>query len=273
MRDHELELIASLAEGRLEDESEARDLLASSSEARAEFEAQKTALEALSTARPTSLSDTERSALHRDVWTELRTPATTSKTGTPWYYRWVPVAAGLFVVVGLVAVLSQGGAGDEANVSADMGAADTTLASSEATVTMAESPGEDDAAEGGETAPTSRTEEAADGDLRQALSPAAIAFYRAAAEDIRSGAETDSLETYDEASTPAERQECVRESGLEGYELHSSYPAPSQTDDGDTEIPEGAVPYIAAVPSGADLATAPIAFIDLLTCEVIHIDR
>ena len=45
-------------------------------------------------------------AIHRNLWTELRaTPATTTKS--PWWYRVTYAAAGLFVLVGLVAVLGQ----------------------------------------------------------------------------------------------------------------------------------------------------------------------
>ncbi len=109
MRDHELELIAALAEGRLEDESEARALIASSAEHLAEYEAQKLAFETLRSTPPAAMTDIERAALHRDVWTELRSPVPVGASGNPWYYRWMPVAAGMFVVVGLVAVINQGG--------------------------------------------------------------------------------------------------------------------------------------------------------------------
>src|ERR687892_348665 len=102
MRDQDLELIAALVEGRLDDETEARALIASSAEAREEYEAQKRAYESLAAMGTAHLTETERATLHRDLWTELRGGDTPERTKTPWYVRWSPVAAGLFVVVGIV---------------------------------------------------------------------------------------------------------------------------------------------------------------------------
>ncbi|HSM45432.1 MAG TPA: hypothetical protein VK969_10490, partial [Acidimicrobiia bacterium] len=78
MRDDQIELIAALVEGRLEDESEARALIDSAPEFREEYEGQKTAYEMLTRVGTASLSDGERSALHRDVWTSLRQGTNTS---------------------------------------------------------------------------------------------------------------------------------------------------------------------------------------------------
>jgi len=72
MRKNEIELIAALAEGRLEDETAARALVDSSAAHRAEYEAHKTALEALIAIPSAQLSEHESAALHRDVWTELQ---------------------------------------------------------------------------------------------------------------------------------------------------------------------------------------------------------
>jgi hypothetical protein len=53
------------------------------------------------------MTDAERAAVHRYLWTELRaSPARSSSS--PWWYRWGYAAAGLFVLVGLVAVLNGG---------------------------------------------------------------------------------------------------------------------------------------------------------------------
>ena len=109
MGKNEIELIAALAEGRLEDESEARALIASSEKYRVEYEAQKTALDALGEVATTRMTDVEKAALHRDVWTALSAEPVQGKKAAPWYFRWSYAAGALFLLVGLVAVLSQGG--------------------------------------------------------------------------------------------------------------------------------------------------------------------
>lgn len=274
MRDHEIELIAALAEGRLEDETDARALVASSDEAQAEYEAQKFAIDALAHAETAAMSDVERSALRRDVWTELRTPPQEPTAARPWYYRWMPVAAGMILVVGLVAVVSQGGGLDRI-VTADQGAAETTLAGTETTETMADAlDGDDDSGGGAVTeAPTDRGGEAGDGDLGQALPPEAAAFFSAAADDIRAGEETQPESQELETPSPSELEDCLARAGLEGYEIHDVKVSPDETDEPGVEVPEEAVPYIAATPVAADLPTAAVVFVDLDACEVIHVDQ
>jgi hypothetical protein len=279
MREHELELIAALAEGRLEDETDARALLASSEEARAEFEAQVSALTALSATSPVMMSPTERAGLHRDIWTELHSPMPVPSTPSskPWYYRWMPVAAGMFVLVGLVAVLSQDGL--ETFVAADEGAAVTTsLASSETTDAVAEElDGGDDSGggeAGGETvteSPTNTVAEAGDGDASAQAPPAAAAFYSAEADELREDEESRSLQLGGLSTT--ELADCLERAGLDGYEVREANPTPDDQGDPDADVPEEAVPYLAAIPSGEELATAEVVFGALETCEVIHVDR
>ena len=86
MRSHEQELISALVEGRLEDEAEALALIASSPALRSEYEAQKLAYEALTAIPQAQLTDHERAALHRDVWTELQARPTSLAVRTPWYF-------------------------------------------------------------------------------------------------------------------------------------------------------------------------------------------
>ena len=116
MHKHDLDLIASLADGTIEDATEARDLVASCDECRAEYHSQLEVLEILAAAPPVAMSELEKAALHRDLWTELRTEPSTPAARAPWY-RWAYVAAGLFVVVGLAGALSRlpFGAGDAAS--------------------------------------------------------------------------------------------------------------------------------------------------------------
>ncbi len=113
MHDHDLDLIAALAEGSLHDETAARALVENCPECREEYAGQRAAIEFLASAPEVSMTELERAGLHRDLWTELRSaPATTKQV--PWWYRWSYVAAGLFVVVGLAGVLSgQLGQGDQ----------------------------------------------------------------------------------------------------------------------------------------------------------------
>lgn len=125
MHEHDLDLIAALADGSLADETEARALIESCDECLAEYQDQVEVL-ALLVATPTArMNDLERAALHRDLWTELRKSPSTSGS-TPWWVRWSYVAAGLFVTVGLVGVLiGQGllGGGDaqSANTFSEIG--------------------------------------------------------------------------------------------------------------------------------------------------------
>ncbi len=118
MHRHDLDLIAAFAEGSLDDATEARALVESCEECRDEYQAQLAALEYLASVPRVAMSDLERAALHRDLWTELRSPPG-KKVATPWWYRWSYVAAGLFVVLGLAGVLSgllRGGGADTASV-------------------------------------------------------------------------------------------------------------------------------------------------------------
>lgn len=277
MRDHELELIAALAEGRLEDESEARALIESSSEHREEYEAQQRAVAALAGVTSADLTDYERASLRRDIWTELRTPAAPAVTTQPWYYRWAPVAAGLFMLVGLVAVINNQGGSDGATPLAAEFDTDTSTTSAD---TEGSGSGEDGAqGEGGATpgdseeTPTSVTtsgaieiDELVAADLSRALSAADNAFYATEADEIRATDETDP-ETDDAAQTRL--SECVDEAGISDYSIVGAYPVTSE----DEPAPEDANPYIVVKPADVELAVAPLAFVDTISCEVIYVDE
>lgn len=284
MRDHDLELIAALAEGRLEDEAEARALIASNEEARAEYEAQKLALDALSGPSPVSMTETERASLRRDTWSELRSGVGTSsqRSTSPWYYRWVPVAAGMFVLVGLVAVLSQGGL--DGIVSADQAAtSETTLATSVTTMAMSEeSGGAGDDADAGDgvtvtEAPTDTgtppdtIADSGDVEVSEPATPAAAAYYSAEADAIR--VEEESVSRSLGGVSATELGACLEQAGLDGYEALKANPSPGEGTEAHEEVPEGTVPYVAAIPFGEDLATTQVIFVSLETCEVIHVDQ
>jgi hypothetical protein len=127
MHKHDLDLIASLADGSVDDETEARALVESCVECRAEYQSQLTVLEILTSTPSVMMSDLEKAALHRDLWTELRSEPATRASGASWY-RWAYVAAGLLVTVGLAGVLNGqigfGGADDSdtfAEISSGLG--------------------------------------------------------------------------------------------------------------------------------------------------------
>ena len=269
MHEHDRELIAALVEGRLDDESEARALISSSTELREEYEAQKIAYETLRSTIPAKLSESERSALHREVWTALR--AETASRRTPWYSRLAPVAAGLLVVIGVATVFLPGGqdsGGDEA--AAPLSADSSTSAS---TSIAAESEGGEADIDDGETLETtaqSGEEAPADG----------AAAFSSEAERVREGDfDEGNLETfsYTRTSNAPEIEECVDAAGLRGFRVVATLsetptPQESATDSTTTTVPAEAAIAV-AIPEDADLGTAPVAFVDLGTCEVVYTDE
>lgn len=106
MHDHDPDLIAALADGSLDqaDEALARTRIDACADCRAEYQGQRAVLEWLRAAPGAEMTDLEKAALHRDLWAGLR-EAPDRSPANPWWYRWSYVAAGLFVVIGLVAVI------------------------------------------------------------------------------------------------------------------------------------------------------------------------
>jgi hypothetical protein len=267
MRDHDLELIAALVEGRLEDETEARALIVSSAEAREEYEAQKLAYESLRAMGTADLTEEERAVLHRDVWTELRTETAPKETKTPWYYRWAAVAAGLFVVIGLVAVLSGQEVADTFDeIAADLsgdgeeGAAATTTA---AGATDMDSGGDD---AGPESAPTETTEAMREGTTTAAANDASATFYEAEAARVREREFTGRLQAFEEEEESGEVDACLVEAGFIDYRPVATLTRP------DPAGSDGEEPLVVAAPVQTVLAEAPLAFVDLETCQVIYTD-
>lgn len=272
MRETELELIAALAEGRLQDETEARALIESDPELRAEYEAQKLAFDFLSDLGRATMSEIEKAALHRDLWTELRSSAAATPARHPWYMRWAPVAAGMFVMVGLVAVLNQGGSSDSAPVAAESSFVTTTLSDS---TEASDGAGGADAAD--EAAPPGAEEgenitQAGTANLARALTPSGEQFYAETADKVRESAESEiSLHSQEGDASSDRLQECVDQSGLDGYTVLGAQPSPVTGDEGEP-VPQEATPFIAAIPEGSDLSSAPIAFVDMFACDLIYLD-
>lgn len=200
-QNHDLDLIAAFAEGRLDDTAPAEALVAACGECAEIFRSHRTVLQAVRLQAPVAMSDLEQHRLHTSVWETLHPGASSSSAatpakkaaGTPWWYRVVPVAAALVVVVGIGANLLPGGdttsggletVGDtargpaeayrppgadeaqadaaETTAAADAPAADTTAAASSGTEMMASEAELEDAAEEFQQAAVAAPAEVAD---------------------------------------------------------------------------------------------------------------
>ncbi len=264
MRKHEIDLIAALAEGTLEDETEARALVASSGKARSEYEAQKTALNALASVPTSTLTDSEKAALHRDIWTQLKAQPVAAKKATPWYFRWSYAAAGLFLVVGLVAVLNTDGfsGGDDA-ATEELAA---PLDAGETADTAVAAAGGDERAE----APSIAKDGASADDAE--LDDPMVGFFRREASKVRAGQFATAADTGgDEQQSVLDKQaECLLRADLEGYKAVGEVSFAEAEDfglDPDTS-------YLVAVPTAEQLGEdTPIAFVEAATCSVAHTDE
>ena len=268
LRKHEIDLIAGLVEGSLEDESAVRALIERSEEARAEYEAQRTAYEALRSAEPVAMSESEKAALHRDLWTALQQDPQPAKK-TPWYYKVVPVAAALFVIVGLGAVLTQGvlnqQSGDEAataetfteaaeglsrqSTSGDGERSDTVETTAAASADADDNGGADLAAE--EAAP---------------LSPALVTAFTEIAEAVRTTGALDDETRFRFLGEPEELEkaaQCLESAGLPDYLIVGEFEDP----------PESETTYLVVVQSDDDIGPGTqVVFIDTANCQIAHVE-
>lgn len=266
LNEREIELIASLAEGTLEDETEARALIERSQEAREEYEAHNLTLQALSGVTPVILTEHERAALHRDVWTALRSDPAPVSGATPWYYRWVYAAAGLFLIVGLVSVLSQTGGND----SLEMGATAETMSAGDAAVTTTQ-------ADSGEVAPAAEDgDDAADGAAEEATEATATApeeFFAQTAEQVRSG-QFD--ESFTRSYTETEREdrascleEAIAQADMEDHEVVGEARHSESTEEEPTSTT-----YLLAVPADTVIGPdTPVVFVSIEACEIAHVEE
>ena len=260
MRNNEIELIAALVEGELEDETEARALVESSSKHKNEYEAQKTAYQALSSIPPAQLTEHEAAALHRDVWTQLQSQPTAAVAKVPWYYRWSYAAAGLLVVVGLVVVVDQ--SNPDFTPTALLGGNDAA----ESEVFAETNSGlDDEASTPSDDAAADATTSGADGGAAEEVDgPSShvepnLAGLSAFAAQTRSR----ELKSFNLAATNFdevmvdEMTQCITDAGLVDHEVV-----------GDVEAENH---YIVAVPTDIDLGPeTPVSFVETNTCELVH---
>lgn len=265
MRKNDVELIAALVEGRLEDEAEARALVASSPAHQAEYESQKLAYETLSNLPTVELTDHERSALRRDVWTELQRQPEAAVSRSPWYLRWAGAAASLFVLVGLVAVLTQLGGQDDAGVEtfSEIGSA---LDDAAAATTAGAGGAEELAGDGGGDS-TGQSSAADSADPTTAadsgeVDPPVTDFEFAAVSDLANTLKSQPA-ALEELAIPAARslaidevEDCVSQAGLADHEVAA-------------QIELGGLVLAVATPEGGDVAEGPTSFVRLDTCEVV----
>jgi len=247
MRERDRNLIAALAGGRLEDETEARALIESSEEARAEYEAQRAALDALSQVGPALMTEAEKAALHRDLWTQLRTEASPSRKGRAWFGRGAFVTAGLLLVIGVLAVVSQvnlGGSEQLALESAD-GAEEF------ATVTTAFAPAPSVAPQAPQADEESLT--------RAATALPDLDLLTEVAAQVRSGDLESGALDYD-GRLKEGMSACLEEAGLTEH-----------TPIGEVQ---GESRYVVAVPAGEEIGPdTPVFFVDADTCALIYVDE
>jgi hypothetical protein len=266
MRDHEIELISALVEGRLDDESEARALIASSVELQAEYEAQKKAREALVAVGAALMQPDERAALHRDLWTALTSDARPSRA--PWYYRWVPVTAGLLVVL-VLGTLIVGGQGDTSVDTAAIGAAaesaETTTAAATATTEAA-------SAETTEAMSDEQAAAAPDDGAGRVLDQLDTRLFADANRALRREGADLALAPASSAETAVDLDECLDEAGVHDVDVLGTIDSASLAELSGDPVPENATgTFIIAVLAGDDLKTASsIFFVDSGSCQLVY---
>lgn len=248
MHKHDLDLIAEYAAGTLGDETEARALVASCQTCAEEYTAQSSVLAELSGVGQARMTEHERARLHRDLWTQLRSPVDTasSRSSNPWWRTWAfGAAAFIFVAVALVGVMENfGGGGDAAETFGEIGAgldADSGGGSGDAR-------SDDEAAEDGEGA-----EEALAPDVTTTAADSSEEIpYLLIAREVRQRPESEAdVLSYDKFQS-----DCLVESGLVDHELVGGF--------------ETFTDLLVAVPTAEDRQDAPVSFIEPENCTVVH---
>jgi hypothetical protein len=264
MHEHDLDLIAALADGSASDSDDgapsdsddgaasgaaaARSLVETCPECRAEYAAQTQVLAWLAAAPKPAMTDLERAGLHRAVRSSIEGEQAEA-IPAPWWQRLGYVAAGLLVVAGLFGVLQNAGL---------MGG-DAEMAVSAPTTTAAEGAGGAPAEEapfmaqdaGEEAAPT--TTSAAVGTTAQTLESLALPFAELADEARASQTGRDA------ASTSDEDRDCLARAGLDRHIVVR-------------EVEEGGKAYLVAMPAEPPDETVVI-FVETPECRIVFEDR
>jgi hypothetical protein len=265
MHEHDLDLIAALADGSATDVSLARSLVETCPVCRAEYEAHTEVLAWLAAAPAPAMTDLERAALHRDVRSGLG-EARAETAGAPWWQRLGYVAAGLLVVVGLFGVLRIAGlmgGGDFAEPAASDATfaeegADLTTAGAPATTTAEGPATAEDGSGGGESAPfaATSTTTAASTETTEAAGDAPTLAFSQMADEARA-----SRPEEDRALSDQDR-DCLTRAGLDRHVV--------------VDRVEGDTTYLVVMPEDqAEEAPreGPVIFIELPQCRIVFEDR
>ena len=232
MHEHDLELIAAYASG-WEDSDRARELVESCPTCRAEFENQVQVRQALQSTAAPALTQLEGARLRAQVWREI-SPGTSSKPVAGWYrFSWV--AAVLVVGVGLTAAMMSSGL---------MGSGDADLSERDETASLSAT-----------EAPAMSTAAATAEDSQEYAAADPVFEFEQAAEQIR---EEGLVEDGAAGLRSAEDQACVSDAGLEDHVAGGRIDIPPE--------------YIWAFPDRhEDVGPVPIAFVDPVNCELVHL--
>lgn len=264
MHRHDLNTIAALADGSLKDEAQARALVESCDECRVEYESHKVVIAALAAVEPVTMTDLEKAALHRDLWTDLRADTAPAVKTPPWWYRWSYAAAGVFVVVGLVGVVSQlGGVStsdsaapevfetpEDASGVADLGTQDGGEADEAAT----------DEAEAAETT-IAAVEDAGGGaePLSRSLDAATFSLLVEQARSVELTS-SEAAATFSNDATALRAAECVEEAGLSAQEVVGQV--------------EASTMYLLTVAIGEKFDAGTVfTVVDFETCQVLSVEN
>ncbi|HSK06661.1 MAG TPA: hypothetical protein VK990_04005, partial [Acidimicrobiia bacterium] len=190
------------------------------------------------------LTELERAARHRALWTELRRDPSRSAP-VPWWQRWSYVAAGLFVLVGLAGVLNgvigSGDGGGEAQESrVDLEAAP---AGDEAAPFLAEDSGGED---GGDSAVT----------ITAAAEEAGSVPFPELADEVRA-----SRRTVPGSGTTSQEptvDECLGRLGLDDHVVVA-----------ELELDQV---YLAVMAEDRE-ADRSVTFVTAVECEIVFVDR
>jgi hypothetical protein len=249
MHEHDLDLIAALADGTASDETVARSLIETCPVCRAEYEAQTEVIAWLASAPTPAMTDIERAELRRGVRAGIER-GTSLAAVTPWWQRLGYVAAGLLVVAGLVGVLQRSelmGGGDEGAVS------DVTTAAADG---GAEAPTEDApfvAEDAGEDTAAPTTTAAAAADTLASEETLALPFAQFAEQARATQTDRDLI------TMSAEQRECLAEAGLDRHFVVR-------------EVEESGVTYLVVVPDD-QTAEDVVTFVEIPACRIVHEDR
>jgi hypothetical protein len=248
MHEHDLDLIAALADGSASEAAEARSLVETCPVCRAEYEAQTRVIGWLAAAPKPAMTDLERAGLHHAVRSVIEGEREKAAPA-PWWQRLGYVAAGLLVVAGLFGVLQNAGLmGDDAELAVSAptstAAADLAEPPQEEVPFVAEGAGEESATTttSGEPAPLAGTMESL-----------SLPFPELADEARAAQAERDA------PTTSEEDRECLARVGLERHIVV-----------GEVEE-EGQTVLVVMPEEPAD--EEPVIFVQIPTCRIVFEDR